>query len=427
MARILRLGLIVLTLSAISMIVAPHLTARVGTSAVINAPVVTVRAPFEGEVTNASQRAASDILPGGSLMGMAAVLPPEETLFDIDTRLERARGRRSALQDEIRTLEALADDLKDRHATYHAHRSTWLERRLDEEKARAESLEDRVSLGMERLERHEKLLASGVLPEDRVDVERMKIAELSGQLEQSRARIARLDAERAALADGMALDGPAADEIYAFQRLDEIRLRLQAAHGNLATIDSEISAMRRERARHVARLKDRRTFTPRATGRSVVWEPSPRPGVRVMAGEEVMKVIDCDARFIEVTLPERSFENVSPGMEAEVRLHGSDTWFSAPVSALYGSGMERGADTMLAARPPGTERGQFHVMIDIASAIEAGEGRHCGVGRTADVRFPRLESDTVLVDSLRRIREVVGLTDPGTLQADGAALAADAQ
>ena len=50
MSRLLRIVPILLTLAAILAVTLPHVGARVATSAVINAPIVSVKAPLEGKI-----------------------------------------------------------------------------------------------------------------------------------------------------------------------------------------------------------------------------------------------------------------------------------------------------------------------------------------------------------------------------------------
>jgi len=179
------------------------------------------------------------------------------------------------------------------------------------------------------------------------------------------------------------------DVPYSQQRLDEIVLRLAAlttearrAAGERAAVDGQIAIEEKL-------IFDLETFNPTAPSAGVIWKQSGNVGETVVPGDVLVQTIDCTARFVEVTLPERYFGDIKPGDTAWVRLKGGGNAVSARVSAVLGAGAKfdhpRLAASVSEAKPD-----QLRVLVSLRGAgIDGEPSTFCHVGRTAEVRFER--------------------------------------
>jgi hypothetical protein len=121
----------------------------------------------------------------------------------------------------------------------------------------------------------------------------------------------------------------------------------------------------------------------------VVWSVVASPGSTVVEGQLVLDLADCRHRFVAVELPEREFERIKAGDRAAVRLIGGDAWSSGHVRQVRGSAA-RADERLLAAQVPKPVTGS--ITIEIGLPDDAGSGDYngfCGIGRLAEVRFPR--------------------------------------
>jgi hypothetical protein len=125
----------------------------------------------------------------------------------------------------------------------------------------------------------------------------------------------------------------------------------------------------------------------------VVWKESGSAGMTVVPGDVLMQMVNCEQRFIEVTLPERLFGDIAPGDIATVQLKGDGRTVTAPVTAVLGAGAKFD-HPLLAAAVPETEPDHLRVLISLAR-IDLGDtaGNFCQVGRSAEVRIARRDFD----------------------------------
>jgi hypothetical protein len=204
-----------------------------------------------------------------------------------------------------------------------------------------------------------------------------------------RARLERIRIELTAVDAGIFIQDGWSDVPYSQQRLDGIILRLveltteaRRTAGERAAVDSQIAT---EKAL-VAGLE---TFNPTAPSAGVIWKQSGSVGETVVPGDVLVQIIDCDARFVEVTLPERYFGDIRPGDTAWVRLKGGGDAVLARVSAVLGAGAKfdhpRLAASVAEAKPD-----QLRVLVSLQGAgIDGQPDTFCHVGLTAEVRFER--------------------------------------
>ena len=116
-----------------------------------------------------------------------------------------------------------------------------------------------------------------------------------------------------------------------------------------------------------------------------------------MPGDVLVQMVNCEARFVEVTLAERHFGDIAPGDTAWVRLKGGSEAVSARVTAVLGAGAKFD-HPRLAASVTKPKPDQLRVLVSLSDAgaeggidggIGGGAGAFCHVGRTAEVRFER--------------------------------------
>jgi hypothetical protein len=145
-------------------------------------------------------------------------------------------------------------------------------------------------------------------------------------------------------------------------------------------------------------------FSASAPAASIVWESTPAEGAVVAQGDEILRLLDCEKRLVEVAISERHFEKISPGDIAWVQLKGSSQQVEGRVEAVRGQG-GRLSRRGLAVEPPELGAGQLGVLVRLAPMIapdEEIEASFCDVGRTARVRLGGDASFGELANRVRR-------------------------
>jgi hypothetical protein len=130
-------------------------------------------------------------------------------------------------------------------------------------------------------------------------------------------------------------------------------------------------------------------YRPARPAGHVVWSTTASPGSAVTEGQTILDLADCEHRFVAVELPERDFEQIKTGDVAAVRLVGSTEWREGRVRQIRGSAA-RADDRLFAAQIPSPGPAAITVEVSLPPDDAQGGGANfCGIGRLAEVRFPR--------------------------------------
>lgn len=404
--RNLRVCVALLLLAGVASTLLPYATSYVATSAVVNAPLVSLRAPFDGRMLAGPPRFATPVRPGDILGRVRNERQDLRDGADLQARgIEIVRAI-AALRQEIASLAELDADLAGREARF---RAQVLDANLVLQRQILASLRANRARGVEialRLRRSRTLASGGAVAAATLDGEGAELAVNRAETSRLAALLEDARLERRGIEAGVVprLSGNSND--YQRQRRDEIAMRRAGLAAELTRLSAQQEGLGLRQATAGQREAALRDFAALAPMAGVVWQTGPAVGTEILAGAEVVKVLDCGRRFLEVTVPERYFESIRPGTAASVRLLGGEDLRVLPVAAVMGSGV-RPEYPELAAEPKDVPEGQLRVLIRLDPPEEIAEaaGTFCDVGRTAEVRFDRsLESD---LRPLRRIKTSV--------------------
>lgn len=393
--RVLRLSAATLVLGAAGAALLPHATSYVATAAVVNAPLVLIKAPFDGIVSKPSADIAEPVEDGDELMTLNSDRADRAGLAALEAERKTLIGERDSLTRLDEELTTLTEALMSRRTSHIEQFRSINEARVAAAVAAEEEARIRLTQLRADMERNAKLARSGsvaakLLKDDQADVEAADMA-----LARASAERRAIELEGQAMDDGVVLDDAGGGYSQISYRLDEIAIRRAEMVRQKIEIDARLSAVSEQIATLNRRAELRESFTPVAGSVGVIWKASPPEGSAVMTGDEVVRLLDCSRRFIEVSVPERHFEQIRIGSPATVQLKGSSNWFTAEVEAVRGAGgrFDRPALAAMATRD---DRDQLSVIVRLPVAeVSRPEVAHafCDVGRTADVRFGRSPTD----------------------------------
>ncbi|WP_375688543.1 HlyD family efflux transporter periplasmic adaptor subunit [Pseudooceanicola sp. LIPI14-2-Ac024] len=386
---ILRVSAASVLLLAVGTAVVPRVTSRISTSAVVNAPLVSVAAPFDGAITAPSASVATPVFPGDTLFALTDERSENVVLRALRSELSGVAGEISGMEMQSTRLTMLREQLERRRQVQVAARLDWFVTRLREAQADVDSTRARIERDEAVVDRLTRLAVRGNVAERDLMDARADLAEARARHQQAIASRERLETERDYLASDDFVD-LASDELERIDyRLDEIAVRsadldarLMSLHTRRSGLQGEILGLEIEKNRN-------ENFRPKASTSGVIWEASGPAKTTVANGEQVVQILDCRRRFLEVILPERHFESISPGDRVTVLLKGATESFQAKVAAVYGSGA-RPNRNMQAAQPRLMSNDGLRVIVGIGAAEVGDEDvarSFCDVGRSAEVRF----------------------------------------
>lgn len=388
-SRTIRILAAVFVCMAVFSLLWPRATGYVSTFAVVNAPVLTVRAPVNGVIVSPSP-------------GLAAPVSRDEVLFDLlatqtsRTELSRLRAEAGALEAEAKALvheehaaEKVVAGLMARIALETESEIVFLTRKLEQARADRRLHEiawDRANAEYLRLQ---DLSDRGRVPKAEFEEAGFRRAEAEAELASDDARIAALKVEIEAIEAGLPSPAGTGRRDFAHDRLDDMEMALadirtrriaaearrDGAAAGLRSIEVELEGLGR--------------FRPAASTDGVIWTASRQAGASVTLGSDLFQILDCERRFMEVIFDERAFENLPPGTRASVRLRGAEHAFEATVVSRHAAGRGAAQSAVDAAVLEPYETGGVKVFLrmdpaDISDPAVA--TAFCDVGRTAEVR-----------------------------------------
>ncbi len=370
----LLLGLAVLA-AAVWIIVGEQL-AGVSADAVINARLVSVRAPIAGDVTLEPVALGSRVSKGDALGAIAD--PRVDAIRRDDLLMEQAFETAAIDRDTaiIADLEAISAVLTARSAAWRRERLAELDARLTQAQAVLKLLGEDLVADSQASE----ATPSGAPAKD------PGAPSASGKaLQDARERVQTLQIARTAAEHGLFLEDGYNDtpwsEQYAAElgtRLAQLRASVTMGVTRLAAVTARVDAERLS----FNRLTQAQLRSP-VDG--LVWELLSASGENVQRGDELMNLLDCGSVIVTLSVTENVYNSLSVGDAASFRPAGSDQAFEGSVVRLAGSGAET-IYRNLAVAPSQRHLERYDVSVSVPELASNPE-LACAIGRTGRVFF----------------------------------------
>jgi biotin carboxyl carrier protein len=387
--RFARLALALLLMATAGWAFLPYVTHRVAASAFVNSELVRVTAPFPGRLTNALPRQGDFIDRTKSLNLIEALSPDRRHLFDLQLQYALAKKTGELAQRQLQEIVSLDAELAKRTDAYRlalVNQITQEDAEAEAERAGCiEELKYRDDIGLRMETLTESKLASQIRSAEAHATARVT----STRCAVAAARVERLKLELEAARNGVFLHDGTSDVPYSQQQRERLMLRrqeLQTQALQESARSTQLAADIAAERERIAQLDNYRAALPAGY---VVWSTTASPGSAVTEGQTILDLADCEHRFVAVELPERDFEQIKMGDVAAVRLVGGTGWREGRVRQIRGSAA-RADDRLFAAQIPSPGPATITVEVSLPQDDGQSDGASfCGIGRLAEVRFPR--------------------------------------
>lgn len=354
--------------------------------AVVNAPVVTVRAPVAGNLQMPARQLGSRVSRGEVLASLQDPIVDRIRLDDLlmEARLEAAaEAQIAALLSETQSIR---EDMAEQTRSDRARRLEELREHLSHAEARLTILET----GGVTLENEDQQLLDAVAQDaDRLPGEPRLDALV---LDHARERVDVLRiALRAAEENVFLRDGNDAG-----QRLRELDKDIAILASHLAEAQERSAAVRERADRERIRVNGLTGGDLQAPVDGLFWEVLEADSVTVQRGDPLLRLVDCQATLVTVSVTERVYNGLTVGQAATFRLGGTSEVLDATISRLAGSGAAA-VYRSLAVAPSQRHLERYDVALIVPALRQAGpEG--CMIGRTGRAFF-----ETRPLDGLRNL------------------------
>jgi multidrug resistance efflux pump len=352
------------------------------TEAIINARLITLRAPIEGQVSWLGQVAVgTELKPGAQVLGI--VNPRADR-----GRLDAIGQLIGELESDIKALTARRDSLLSLHREHSTNaeafrtgRIAQLESRMAETRSDAAAAMARHEEAQQTLERAQALADTGTGTVVALERARRDATVAAQTLEALRHRLNTLDVELSALRRGVYVGDSYNDRPQSLQRADEITLRLNEITADLAQREARLANLRNELAAENMRHAQRSAAGLVAPVSGSVWEVMTAPGESVVRGQDLVRLLDCSGLVVTATVGEAAYNQLRVGQPARFRFRGESTDYEGRIISLTGVAT---APANLAIQPAALAKEPYRVTVSLPALATSGR---CSVGRTGRVTF----------------------------------------
>lgn len=356
--------------------------------AVVNAPIVTLRAPVAGNLQMPARQPGSRATRGEV---MASIVNPIVDRIRLDDLMMEVRFA-DAARDQIATLLSETQNIRrgllERTRIFRA-------RRLEELRARLSHAEARLALlqagGQADQAGDQQLLDAVEQNDDRLPAEPRLNALV---LDHARERVDVLRIALKAAEENVFLGDGYNDAPNAEQRVVELDSEIASLTTRLAEAEARSLAIQERADRERVRVNGQTGGELHSPVDGLFWQVLEADSVNVQRGDPILRLVDCQATMVTLSVTERVFNGLTIGQPARFRLGGSSDVHDATVGRLAGTGAET-IYRNLAVAPSQRHLERFDVAL-IVPALRQSTAEGCMIGRTGRAFF-----ETRPLDGLR--------------------------
>ncbi|WP_341911658.1 hypothetical protein [Ferrovibrio terrae] len=412
--RMLRIGLGIFLLGLFGYALVPGVFFSQLPTGRVNAELVTVRAPIDGQISYAEPRIGERVKRGQTLAVLRDLPDRDVRLANLQAQSTSLAERIAGLDQQAAAMEPLLQRLGGDSRNFREAVISNLMAQIAEAEARVRQAEANARLVDAQFKRIEPLAAKGYASRADFDRRRSEVDVAQAELAAQRRSLERLRQERQAADQGIFLSDSYNNAPYSQQRRDEIELQRLA----LTSRKAELEAERAQVDRQIEAEQRRRLQMGEAVIASpvdgVLWRQLESDGATLGISLPMLQVADCSRIFFEVLRDRRSSETLSIGdsVMVEFERNGRMVNHKAQLVGLRGD-QDVGREFAIATAASADQL-RLIFSVDFASGnggngaatsqvqVQNGQAEACPIGRVGRLHA----SDTMIDRTTRRLNDL---------------------
>ena len=350
--------------------------------ATVNARLITLRAPIDGEITSSSgTEAGTAVQPGDRILTIVNRRADRSRLDDLRRTIARLDAEVVAQRQRLEQLKTLEAQLQLQLDAFQRGRILQLQARegelTAEIAARVASYEDASGV----LHRAQQLTETGFQSQAGLQRAERDAKVAATSVDAARQRLAAVKVELEAARHGTFVGDSYNDIPRSAQRIDELRQQIVEISSTLEERNLHKSHLEAEVVAEKERFADlaNAAISVPASGR--VWEVLTAPGEDVRRGQELVRILDCGSSIVSAAVSESTYNALRLGQAATFKLRGERQEHNGSLVGLNGLAI---ASANLAIEQKALIREPYHVTVDVPDLRRTTD---CDVGRTGIVTF----------------------------------------
>lgn len=363
--------------------------------AVVNARLVSLRAPIDGRIEDFAPTIGATMPRGRIMLHISNSRADRTRLDDLQRMVEQTESERPAVITRLGRLKELHEQVSQQARAFQSGRIRELEERAMDLRAQLSATEASESEAASNLARTKSLAATGY--QTAVAVERAeRDAKVATQNQKSlNHRLFASEVELEAARRGEYVGDSYNDRPSSLQHADELSVRVVEAEAELASRDQRINGLRAALDTESARYSELSNAVLSSPIDAQVWEVLVSPGEEVRKGQDLLRLLDCSGALVTVTVRESVFNKLRIGDKAQFRFASEPGGYDGTIVRMSGSSAPT---DNLAIQPTGLSSGGYRIAVSVPDLAASAQ---CGVGRTGMVVFNASTASGGLLQSLR--------------------------
>ena len=360
-----------------------RLGATTSTEAVINARVIIVRTPIEGEVAAGAAKleVGREFHAGDELLTVTNPRSDQSSLDNLVRTREQLTTTVAVLQAKKNVLEKHRSELSVQKERYRISRIEQLEKRISEIDAGVISAKSQHEVTTKSLARAHSLFAKGTVPEAFVEkaVRDDSVASeaINALLERRKATLIELSAAQ----KGTFISDGYNDTSESAQRGLDVELQLADVDARLKGAVDELATVRQDIVKETKRHEVLSAAAIRAKTSGRIWEVMTAPGEHVNAGQELLRLLDCSGVIVTASVSEAAYQKLKVGQRATFKPSDGSPEVKGWITELTGLAAVASNDAI---QPKSLSGAPYHVTLKFPE-LDRMDG--CQISRSGLVTF----------------------------------------
>lgn len=310
-------------------------------TAVVSAYLTSIRVPIEGTLNSSGLTPGVAIEKGAAVGYVQNSRATDQRLLDLAATRVNSSDSARAIHSQLTELAAQKQNLLGRLAESKAALLSRLEYERQEAEMNSEAKRAAAEAAALELNRATTLRNGGIITQAELDKRRLENQLAEREQQQSKAKLAALEAEKAAAEKGVLNErGQSADVPYSAQRIDEISLQM-AELRRLETVSlleaQHLSSFELQESEHAGLMRQANLLSPE-TG--TIWKIHAVAGEHLKQGDTVADLVDASQAFILASVPQERVSDIKMGAQARFKLSGEQKELTGEVISIGGDAFD---------------------------------------------------------------------------------------
>ncbi len=359
-----------------------RLMAAESAQAVVNARVVTIRAPIEGELWwSEGIKTGSQINLGDVAFDIHNPRADRTALDNLRRDLRRLSASRQTMNGRIKTASDERDSLLAANRVHRMARLRQFQQRRQRVLAQVSAAKATEANAESSLERTAWLAEKGLATHERLEDKRRDREVARNMVRLHRHQLQEIQVEFTAALGGIRLTDDHNAQTNMKARAEKLDYEIRAWRIELQDQDELIVKLQEDIDREAERFAQRRRMSVAASTGGQIWEVLASSGELVQKGQPLVRVMDCNSALISVSVNEATYNALRVGEPASFRSNSDLAEYGGEIVKMTGLAAP---PSNFAIAPSDLRNEPFRMTIFSPELVSQ---KKCAVGQTGVVRF----------------------------------------